>query len=621
MAHVTKHTVTLNDLIEFSQSFLPAGQALDKFEVAYQEAGRYFDLAQRAGQFDIAIAEDIICDSVGSEESSSIGNMVRAFVERGAIDIDDVLSIIEGARFFFEFMQELVQSSIEHISQGISVVDQQLRMVAWNKRYIEFFGYPEDLVRIGRPVADLIRFNLERVGHTGDELEVEVEKRLSYLKQGTSHKFERNQIGGQVLEVSGNPMPGGGFVTSYTDITVYKDMERQLRSANETLEIRVIERTRELESAKREAESANYSKTQFLAAASHDLMQPLNAANLFAAALSQRTQDSELQQLSENIVASLQAADALINSMLEASRLDAGVVEPKFETFFLKDLFEQLSLEFTALANDRQLDFSVFHTKAAVHSDPHFLRRILQNFLSNALRYTRSGRVLLGCRRLKDNAWLRIEVWDTGPGIPEDKRGEIFQEFRRLKTPQHDVGEKGLGLGLAIADRMSRLLGHRLGLRSWEGRGSVFFLDVPLKPAADVATPVAPVAVSAVGQMQAVSVLCIDNEPSVCAGMQALLEGWGCRVMTASDETQALSCVRKQLPDLILADYQLDETTGLELVQEIFKAVGQELPTIIVTANNTEDVRRLTEQRGHLFMAKPVKPARLRALISSLLTL
>lgn len=619
MAQLVRYAVKLGELIDFSQSFLPAGQALEKFELAYRDTSRLFDLSGRAGEFDIAVAEDIICNSVGSAESAPIGNMVRAFVERGAIEIDDVLRIIEGARFFFEFMQDLVQSSIEHISQGISVVDQQMRMVAWNKRYLEFFEYPEDYVRVGRPVADLIRINLQRLGFIGDELEQEVEKRINYLKQGTSHNFERQRPEGRVLEVSGNPMPGGGFVTSYTDITVYKDLESQLRSANEMLEMRVALRTQELESAKREAESANYSKTQFLAAASHDLMQPLNAASLFASALAQRTADGELKQLADNVVTSLQAADALINSMLEASRLDAGVVEPKMEVFFLRELFEQLTLEFTALTAERDLSFSVCQTGAAVYSDSHFLRRILQNFLSNALRYTHRGRVLLGCRRLADRQWLRIEVWDTGPGIPEDKRSEIFQEFRRLKTPEHDVGANGLGLGLAIADRMAKLLGHRLGLRSWEGRGSVFFLDVPLRAGHEVAKSVPLPGGAAATPMQAISVLCIDNEPTVGAGMQALLESWGCRVQVAADEAEALACAGRQRPNLILADYQLDDTTGLEVVQELFKALGTDVPTIIITANNTEDVRHMVESRGHLFMAKPVKPARLRALMSSLL--
>ncbi len=608
----------LRDLIGFAQSFMPPEEALVQFHQAYAGGGRNFDAGKIADEFDIQIAEEIISRSVGNMESLSIGNMVRAFVQRGAIAISDVLSIIEGARFYFEFMQELVQSSIEHISQGISVVDQQMRMVAWNKRYLEFFEYPDGYVRTGRPVADLIRFNLERTGCSAEDLDAEVAKRIHYLKEGSPHNFERYRPEGRVLEVSGNPMPGGGFVTSYTDITVHKELERQLRASNETLELRVQQRTRELEQAKLEAEEANFSKTQFLAAASHDLMQPLNAASLFASALSQKTQDNELRQLSENVVLSLQAADALINSMLEASRLDAGVVAPKLTVFPLHDLFTQLDLEFTALAEQRGLSFGVVATRQAVFSDPHLLRRILQNFLSNAVRYTRNGGILLGCRR-RGNV-LRVEVWDTGPGIPADKRREIFQEFRRLKSPEYDKTEKGLGLGLAIAERISRLLNHPINLRSWPRHGSVFSVDVPMGELSCVSVVPLSATPLNVGGFSGIRVLCIDNEASVLAGMRALLEGWGCVVMTAADEKQALSALAQCMPDLVIADYQLEDgVTGLQVVESLNLATGREFPVIVVTANNTEDVRHLSQERGHLFMAKPVKPARLRALMSSLL--
>ncbi len=609
--------VALKELIGFAQGFMPPDEATLRFQDAYAVAEKCFDPEAAVSVFDIDVAEEMICHSVGNTESSAIGNMVRAFVGRGAVQIADVLSIISGARFFFEFMQELVQSSIEHISQGISVVDQQMRMVAWNKRYLEFFEYPDDYVRTGRPVADLIRFNLEKIGCHPDELDAEVEKRIRYLKEGNPHNFERYRPEGRVLEVSGNPMPGGGFVTSYTDITAHKELERQLRAANETLELRVQQRTQELELAKSDAEQANLSKTRFLAAASHDLMQPLNAASLFASALAQRTHDSELQTFSENIVLSLQAADALINSMLEASRLDAGVVEPKREVFYLQDLFDRLGRDFTALAQTRGLDFRVVQTRLAVWSDPHLLRRILQNFLSNAVRYTGSGRVLLGCRRLGNV--LRIEVWDTGPGIPKDKCSEIFLEFRRLQTPEHDKGERGLGLGLAIADRISRLLNHPIHLRSWAQRGSVFSVDVPVAEAQHIALPPSLVVMTSASGSLALSVLCIDNEPNVLAGMQALLEGWGCAVVTARDKASAMRALLELTPDLVIADYQLDDgVTGLEVAGGLIEAAGKALPVLIITANNTEDVRRLVEDRGYLFMAKPVKPAKLRAWMSSL---
>jgi CheY-like chemotaxis protein len=215
---------------------------------------------------------------------------------------------------------------------------------------------------------------------------------------------------------------------------------------------------------------------------------------------------------------------------------------------------------------------------------------------------------------------LRIEVWDTGPGIPQDKRREIFQEFRRLKTPEYDRTEKGLGLGLAIAERISRLMNHPINLRSWLRYGSVFSVDVPLGEMPLVLPVLTQPTAENLSSLAGLNVLCVDNEASVLAGMKALLEGWGCVVSVASDEKSSLEALRQRIPDLVIADYQLDDgVTGLQLVEALSLAANRDFPVLVITANNTEDIRRLTEEQGHMFMAKPVKPARLRALMSSLL--
>lgn len=605
-----KYSVTVEELIGFVQSFLPPDEAIIIFRNTYQEKNIPFDIQEKVTDIDRHIAEKIIRESVGVGDQMSVSHLVVAFVEQGSLDIKDVIGILSGARVFFEFMQELVQSSIEHISQGISVVDQQMRMVAWNKRYQEFFDYPEGYVRIGRPVADLIRFNLERTGCKDADLDTEVEKRINYLKLGQPHNFERYRPEGRVLEVSGNPMPGGGFVTSYTDITAHKELESQLRKANETLEQRVQERTRALE-------AANYSKSRFLAATSHDLMQPLNAAGLFASALEQKITDPELRSLTANITSSLHAADDLLNSLLEVSRIDSGAIKPKLHSFRIDELISALDLEFTALATSRGLQFRKVDSTQVVYSDIRLLRRILQNFLSNAIRYTPSGKVLLGCR--VRSGICRIEVWDTGVGVPYDKREEIFQEFRRIKQKQL-VTDEGLGLGLAIADRLSRLLEHPIHLKSWPGKGSVFSVDVPLarQRIVDIQPKVqSPVNLS---RLSGRKVLCVDNDATVLQAMQALLQGWGCHVLAASDVPTARAVVAQQgRPEIILADYQLDDgVTGLELLDALKS--GDRIPAVVITANNTEDVRREVEGQGYRFLAKPVKPASLRAVMSSLLS-
>lgn len=607
---IRQYAVTVEELIGFVQNFLPPDEAIIIFRNTYFEEKVPFDLYAKVTEIDRQIAEKIIRESVGVVDQGAVGNLVAAFVEQGSLDIKDVVRIIGGARVFFEFMQELVQSSIEHISQGISVVDQQMRMVAWNKRYQEFFEYPEGYVRIGRPVADLIRFNLERSGCKDADLDGEVDKRVNYLKLGQPHNFERYRPEGRVLEVSGNPMPGGGFVTSYTDITVHKELESQLRKANETLEQRVQERTRALE-------AANYSKSRFLAATSHDLMQPLNAAGLFASALEQKITDPELRALTSNITSSLHAADDLLNSLLEVSRIDSGAIKPKLHSFRIDELISALDLEFTALAISRGLQFRKVDSTQLVYSDIRLLRRILQNFLSNAIRYTPAGKVLLGCR--VRSGICRIEVWDTGVGVPYDKREEIFQEFRRVKQKQL-VTDEGLGLGLAIADRLSRLLEHPIHLKSWPGKGSVFSVDVPLarQHAMDIQPKVqTPVSLS---QLSGRKVLCVDNDATVLHAMQVLLRGWGCHVLAASDVPSARVVMAQQgRPEIILADYQLDDgVTGLELLHALND--GDDIPAVVITANNTEDVRREVEGQGYRFLAKPVKPASLRAVMSSLLS-
>ena len=634
--------VTLGDLINFAESFSSPDTANATFASYYTSVNQEMNLDAPCTEEDKRVAKNLITSSIGTVGVSSepIEKLVEVFLDQGSLPITDVLAIVDNARQFFEFMQELVQSSIENISLGITVIDKNLRMVAWNRRYLQFFDYPDGFVHLGQAVEELVRYNIEKgeYGHVSD-VETEVARRLAQLISGDQQHYERFRIDGTVLEIFGNPMPGGGFVTSYNDITDHKKLIKKLEVTNETLEQRVTERTKELTSlnqalihenkqrakvelelreAKQEAEQANFSKTQFLAAASHDLMQPLNAAGLFASALHSKIQGADKIELVENIQASLDAAEGLLNSLLEASRLGAGALKPKFTVFSIEDLISTLDAEFTVLAKERGLAFSKIPSTQIVKSDQHLLRRILQNFLSNAIKYTQKGRVVLGCRVRP--GICRIEVWDTGPGIPEDKRQEVFQEFRRLQTDDGHV-ETGLGLGLAIAERIALLLGHVISLSSWPGKGSVFAVDVPLGDKAEMEKPVNRFH-QHVGHLDGRHIMCIDNDEAVLAGMRALLEGWGCIVETAIDLKMArhrLAKMTTTTPAMILADYQLnDGITGIQVLDDL-RADGITCPAIIITANNTPDVRLATEQNGYKFLPKPLKPASLRAVMTSLL--
>ncbi|MEE7547527.1 PAS domain-containing protein, partial [Xanthomonas sp. Kuri4-1] len=340
--------------------------------------------------------------------------------------------------------------SLEHLPQGVVIIDADLHLVAWNSRYVDLFRFPPELVQVGRPIEDLFRHNARRGLLGPGPIEAAIERRLNHLRSGKPHMRESEKDDGTVLEIRGNPLPDGGFVTSYADITSYKNAARELRSLADALEHRVDERTRDLAAAKREAENANRYKTRFVASAVHDLLQPLNAARMFLSVLRGQLHEREGQQLVDNIEGALTAQDAILNSLLDISRLESGTLKTQVRDFALGPLLEALAREFGILADGRALQLDRVATGAVVLSDENLLRRILQNFLSNAIRYTPRGRVLLGCRR--QGGWLRIEVHDQGPGIPESLQQEIFEEFRRLDDGV--VNDRGAGLGLAIVERI-----------------------------------------------------------------------------------------------------------------------------------------------------------------------
>ncbi|HEX7814632.1 NahK/ErcS family hybrid sensor histidine kinase/response regulator [Dyella sp.] len=505
-------------------------------------------------------------------------------------------------------------SNLEHLPQGVSVVDAQLRLVAWNRRYAQIFGFPPELLQAGRPIEDLFRYNARRGLLGPGNLEEAIQRRLDYLRRGGPHMYEREYPDGSVLEIRGNPLPDGGFVTSYADITAYKSAARDLRTLTSTLEKRIEESTQDLRKAKADAERANRYKTRFVAAAVHDLMQPLNAARLFAGALRQHLSSDDQHQLLERVEQALHAQDGLLTSMLDISRLEAGVLQPTITSFALAPLLQSLARQFGIVAQERSLQLDLVDTRSWVRSDALLLRRILQNFLSNAMHYTPQGRVLLGCRRA--GGMLRIEVWDTGVGIAENKRVAIFEEFHRLDSGL-DRDDRSAGLGLSIVERIARLLGHDIGLQSWPGRGSVFSVAVPLAPAQrqpQSATPVRDDDSLLMGR----HVWCIDDNQQAREGTVALLQSWGCRVTSMASEAEALAW-RSPAPDIVLLDYQLGTSIGPDMLPALYQQWGSEPPVIVITAQRDEDTRQKIIQAGLHFMAKPVQPARLRALMSRLL--
>jgi Na+/proline symporter/signal transduction histidine kinase/CheY-like chemotaxis protein len=610
--------VQIEDLLTLSARFVGEERARQSFiRFAYRQ-GKGFNPNQNADGDWIAHTERLLAGVLGASSTRAV---VKAAIEGREMQLEDVVRIADEASEVLQFNRALLQGAIENITQGISVVDQSLKLVAWNHRYLEVFNYPEGLISVGRPIADIIRHNAERGLCGPGEAEVHVARRLHWMRQGRAHTSERLFPNGRVIELIGNPMPGGGFVMSFTDITAFREAEQALKGANESLEQRVIERTHELSQlnvalteAKGTAETANQSKTRFLAAVSHDLMQPLNAARLFSAALSHQDDglSSDAQQLVQHLDTSLRSAEELISDLLDISRLENGKITPVRQPFALNALFDTLGAEFKALAKEQGVKFRLRGTQLRVDSDMRLLRRILQNFLTNAFRYAQ-GPILLGVRRRKGQ--LCLEVWDRGPGIPEDKRQVIFEEFKRLDSHQTRA-EKGLGLGLAIADGLCRVLGHDLRVRSWPGKGSVFSVTVPLA-SNQTATVPAPSPVKS-QPLSGTHVLCIDNEDSILIGMNSLLTRWGCQVWTARNRSECEALLSDGVrPQLVLVDYHLDEgETGTALMAWLRTRMDEPVPGVVISADGRPELVAHIHAAGLDYLSKPVKPAALRALLS-----
>jgi len=524
-------------------------------------------------------------------------------------DLEAVAAIVGEASQALRFNQRVLEAALENMGQGISVVDRDLRLVAWNQRYQDLFLYPPHLLQIGVPVDHLLRFNLQRLWQQGADVEIDIQRRLRHMRAGTPYVTERTFRDGATVEIRGNPMPGGGFVATFTDVTAFRHAEAELKFANETLEQRVRERTVESESARAEAERANQAKTRWLAAVSHDLAQPLNAAHLFTHALQQRMQHDEYRRSLGDISASLDAAESLLAGLLDISRLDSGGLSPSIESFPLDPLLQALAKEFGLLAEAKGLRLRAVRTVLWVRSDVQLLRRVLQNFLANAVRYTQRGGVLLGCRRR--GADLVVEVWDSGMGIRERDQGVIFEEFRRL-----DRGGQGLGLGLAISDRIARLLQHRITLKSHFGRGTVFSLTLPRAAAM---TMMSVKAESTRVDAQGKCVLVLDNDAGVLAAMRELLRGWQCEVVSARNESEVQLALLQRQPALLLFDFHLDDgDTGLAL-RERLPVSAHDIPCVIITADHSEAVRSAVRDSGAWLLHKPLKPMALRALMTRLL--
>ena len=563
----------------------------------------------------VRYAEHILASALGGASSRLVLSLL---LRKRTVSTKAALKLLDDANAAIQYNREILQTALDHVRQGIAVFDKDLQLICWNRQFGEILDLPPSLVRAGVGLADILRFNGRRGPRADDHTEEFVSAQIERYVSGNEPFLERFAEG-MVIEVRANRMPDGGVVTTFTDITASVEAAEALERSNETLERRVRERTEELTRlnaalarAKGEADAANISKTKFLAAASHDILQPLNAARLYVTSLIERGGRDD-RRLIDNIDASLEAVEEIFGALLDMSRLDTGALRPEFASFRIDELMRQIELEFAPLAATKGLNLTFVPCSLVVRSDRRLLRRLLQNLVSNAIKYTPGGRVLVGCRRQNDV--VRIDVYDTGVGIPQSKWRDIFVEFHRL-----DQGAKiarGLGLGLSIVERVARVLGSRIELESESGRGSHFAITVPHSTDVPMELPARESARVDSGQLAGITALCIDNEPSVLDGMETLLRGWGCDVLKAPGLALALDAVSDKsiVPNGLLVDYHLDQGNGIEAIIALRRRLG-DLPAILITADRSPDVRELARNEGVQVLNKPLKPAALRALLA-----
>lgn len=576
----------------------------------------------RFNQLLLELTENTLASVMGA---SSARLVLSSALEGRDIALDELALLVEEASSQKQqFSQSLLQSAIENASEGISIIDSKLNLVAWNSKYLDLFDYPKALIFSGAPIASLIEFNIKRGLCGPGEIKEQVERRIEFLRRGSSHRSER-ELDGKVIRIEGNPLPDGGFVMLFSDITGYRQVEQVLKAENVDLEAMVTERTERLEQANRElinarnnAQQAHIKKSLYLKACSHDLMQPLEAARLFSAALSNQDTLTENQKRQvNNISHSLKVASELLDELGEMARIESGNIKPQCEPFLLDELLQELAEEFSASADNSQITFRVVKCNHWGYSDKQLLHRMLQNLIGNAFRYASPGKVMVNVRRRGQK--LTIEVRDNGPGIPEDKQKMVFEEFTQLGNEQA-LTTKGLGLGLNITQGLSQLLGHQLSLSSKEKLGCKF--SITLDKVNAVKRPPSK-SIAKAPTLKGLTILCIDDDEDVLSGMVELLSTWGCEVLAADTYESAIELFEqdKFSIDIVLSDYQLDaDRNGIELVKQLRSSLNYYLPAVIITATTEANIEQKVTQEDLGYMKKMVKPAALRALISAQLT-
>ena len=606
--------VTINDLKDTISKYLGVERTERSFLTFETREGRKLAGGETATMPVIRYSEQLLASAVGT---SSARLILSLLFQRNDRSQRDALRLLDDASEAIQQNRDLLQTALDQMEEGVTVFDRDFRLTCWNRQYRLLFDLPDDMGQVGVSLHHMLRHLAER-GDLEDSALTETLNRMTWF--GEVWAIDLKSCG-RTIEIRTNPMPDGGLVATYTDITRRVEADIALKRANETLEQRVADRTAELVRVNEElgqaqtiAEEANLSKTRFLAAAGHDILQPLNAARLYCSALAEAEGGVTRPEALNSIESSLESVETILGAVLDISRLDTGAMRPSETVFRLDGLLRQVATDFMPMAAEKKLELHIVPSSMAVRTDRNLLRRLVQNLVSNAIKYTRSGRVLVGVRRRGELA--EIQVLDTGIGIADDQLNAVFREFTRLDEGMREA--QGLGLGLSIVDRIARVLHLEIQISSIKERGTRFAVILPVADESAVAPAAEQSAQPPLATKLAnLNVLCIDNDRRILDGMRLLLEGWGCLVTTISGSRDIDDLPGGAYrPEIILADYHLDGETGLELVGTLRKRYREEIPAILVTADRSNEVREEAETYGIPVLNKPVKPAALRTTLT-----
>lgn len=522
---------------------------------------------------------------------------------------------------------QFLQTAFDHMNFGVGTFSSDGVLIQANMRFFKLLGLPIWLSEKGSDLSQILHYIQSHKLLSGLEAPLSFGVLEREIEREADAEWKVRHVSGAVLDLNMHILPDGGRLITVRDTSAENQAKalleqrvasrtQDLTQANDRLRAQneELERIRqELQASKDEAEAAVSSKTRFLAAASHDLLQPINAAKLFLSTLTDATTDTALSPTVERLDRSFNSIEGLLHSLLDISRLESTGVEFNISRFPLQRLMRTVEADTAPLAEEKGIDLRIVPTSMCVESDQRYLTRSVQNLVLNAIQYTPKGKVLLGCRRQGNSAV--IEVWDTGVGISQDDQIKIFEAFTRIDTLRKG---QGMGLGLSIVDQACRQLGHKVELTSEPDRGSVFRIRLPLVPSFEMPEPLKREAGRTDDADMDLIVTVVENDPDVLLATSQRLEGWGASVLSAASTEEAVEHVRSIgiPPDILIVDYQLDgDDNGIKTIQTLRDMTRTHIPAIMITATRSGDLAQSASKDDFTVLTKPVQLARLRPLI------